>query len=66
MRSSQGNLWLGWGAFCGIPATITAFGIGGPLGLLVLAGTVVAIVIGVRVERTRKTLDDLDEWNARR
>lgn len=60
MRSSKGNWWLGWGFYCGVPGTLVAFGVAGPLGLLVLAATITAIVIGVRVEKTRKILDEMD------
>jgi len=66
MRGSAGNLWLGWGVYCGIPATLVAFGIAGPLGLLVLIATTVAIVIGVRVEKTRAVLDEIDRHTAQR
>lgn len=66
MRSSNGNLWLGWGVYCGVPSTFAAFGIAGPLGFLVLAATITVITIGVRVEKTRDVLDAIDRHNAER
>lgn len=66
VRSSKGNLWLGWGVYCGVPCTLAAFVIAGPLGLLVLAATIAALVIGAHVEKTRQVLDDLDRHAAER
>lgn len=66
VRSSNGNLWLGWGVYCGVPGTLAAFAIAGPLGLLVLAATITAIVIGSRVEKTRQVQDDIDRRAANR
>lgn len=47
---TRGNGWLGWAAFCGIPATLLALGIAWPLGLLIGGATIVAFIVGKNVE----------------
>lgn len=59
-RNTTGGALLGWGVFCGIPATLVAFALTGPLGLLVLAGTVAAIWTGIRLEREQDALDQIE------
>lgn len=65
----KGNLWFGWGVFCGIPGTIVAFAIKWPLGVVVGGVTLAALWYGAHLEREadvqRKLDDDAKAMRAR-